>query len=454
MIRLMTLHLVSVEPFAVTAPEIAAGTDLPVCTDPISGYLVMPGATVAGALRSHVARELGLDGAADWFGPDLGNGETPKVDRSSIVRVVGVLLHDEEQKPLARTEVFAAKQTAIDRNRNSAKALSLRDSIVVLPGARMTCFLRFDDPVDRCESDSRTRLMRNDSMPRFTSAVSSWSPVLGRAKTAGHGRMKLEAIKTGVLDLTTSDDRWRWVSLTGTTLFEEVCTDTVSVSAVPAKQFAETEFRIVDPLRLGGGEQKKNERCLPMRQKVVGNGEIDFAPYDGSSLKGLIRSRCEYITKSVQMANNDLENTESIDMLFGSVAQRGMLRFTDTAVQRHTRGLRPHVAIDRVSGGARDSALFVDEVFDDGLLNFRIEWMGNEPPPNWARELVETAFRDLDDALVGIGASSQRGYGTIKRTSTEPVAQMSSETINVLRYGATGVVDESTHEGRSERAEQ
>jgi CRISPR/Cas system CSM-associated protein Csm3 (group 7 of RAMP superfamily) len=438
MITLLTLRLTALEPFAVTAPQISEATDLPVCKDPVRNILVMPGATIAGSLRSHIAKLLGVDTAADWFGPIAGTKGADSVDRSSVVRVVGVLLHDESDQPLPGTAVFAQKKTTIDRKRRAAVASSLRDSLVVPAGAHMSCFVRIEDPNGLPDSASQNRLASGNSLSQLFAALSSWSPVIGRGKSSGHGRMRLHTIKHGSLDFSNPNDRWRWVASGGTALFDEVCTNEITTQSIPIEQVLVTTVRIMDPLRLGGGDSERNVRKLPVRKSLI-SGQEDLAPYDGSSFKGVVRSRCEYIVKSIRAAKGDPSHENSaIDLLFGSVDQRGALRFVDTPVSNERLGFRSHVAIDRVSGGARDSALFVDEVFEDGFLDLSIEWLATSPVPSWVRELLSWVLQDLDDALFGIAASSNRGYGTMQRVNPTP-ASLSSGTIEILRFGVPGL---------------
>lgn len=431
----MMLHLTALEPFAVTAPEISRASDLPVCLDPVTKNLVMPGATVAGSLRHHTKAKLGSQFSDDWFGPDFGNSLTDSVDRSSVVRVVGALLHDETKMPLAGTKVFPRKQTAIDRRRRSAKPSSLRDSLVVPAGAKMTCFVRLDDPEHLPDSESRQRLLRPTALPQLLEVFGSWSPIIGRAKTSGQGRMRLDELKVGYLDLSDCDDRWRWITLFGTALFENVCTQSKSVKAESDSDVVTTTFRILDPLIIGGGAAKGNSRRLLRRPMSIGGTPDSYAPYAGSSMKGVLRSRCEYIVKSIRASKGDPDEDSLIDLLFGSTELRGALRFTDTPVRHHVLGTRPHVAIDRVSGGARDSALFEDEVFDDGLLTVSIGWLPLTPAPSWAKELIECALADFDDGLVGVGSATNRGHGSVKRVERANRQPLTAETIEVLRKG-------------------
>jgi CRISPR/Cas system CSM-associated protein Csm3 (group 7 of RAMP superfamily) len=416
MITLAALRLTAVEPFAITAPEVAEASDLPVVCDPRTGHLVLPGTTVAGSLRAHTARTFDLSHAAKWFGPEVGpNGS---IDASSRVRIVGALLHDNNGSPVAATIANLQVQTAIDRKRKAASLHSRRDSLVVPAGVQLSVFIRIDD-LDVAGVDG------NEILDLFA----SWAPTLGRAKTSGHGKMRLDTCTFGTIDLSVPAQRWQWITLHGSALFDAVCTKSRVISKSATTPVVSQRFRIVDPLRIGGGLSDvapANLRKLPTRRTMGGR---ELAPYDGSSLKGVLRSRCEFIVNSIRLARGLGPDNSIVDEIFGSVSSRGIVRFLDAPVLDALVGQRHHVAIDRVSGGARKSALYVDEVFEDGKLTLSLETIDGASIPPHAVELLGVAFNDICDGFVGIGSSTGRGYGTISPIGERMPVKLSADTI-------------------------
>jgi CRISPR/Cas system CSM-associated protein Csm3 (group 7 of RAMP superfamily) len=81
-----------------------------------------------------------------------------------------------------------------------------------------------------------------------------------------------------------------------------------------------------------------------------------------------------------------------------------------------TRLTLPHVAIDRFTSGATDAKLYSHEVIaPPARLTLRIDLASHaRPAPDWAWPLLWLAIRDLDLGLVGIGAATTRGTGTLR----------------------------------------
>lgn len=72
-----------------------------------------------------------------------------------------------------------------------------------------------------------------------------------------------------------------------------------------------------------------------------------------------------------------------------ALGHRGRLAVRDALVDAAHVVRRPHVAIDRVSGGARDQALFSVELVDEGRLRLVVDSL--EEPPSWATGLLLAA---------------------------------------------------------------
>jgi hypothetical protein len=90
---------------------------------------------------------------------------------------------------------------------------------------------------------------------------------------------------------------------------------------------------------------------------------------DGSTWKGVIRSRVEYVARSVGMAvcGDDRDGpvracgTCQVCRAFGSPESAGILDFSSTPVARSAgtiRQVRQRVALNRFTGGARDELLY------------------------------------------------------------------------------------------------
>jgi CRISPR/Cas system CSM-associated protein Csm3 (group 7 of RAMP superfamily) len=74
--------------------------------------------------------------------------------------------------------------------------------------------------------------------------------------------------------------------------------------------------------------------------------------------------------------------------------------------------VRTHVALDRVTGGAREKLLYAQQVVVAGHFRLRIEPL--RPLTEVELALLRTCVADLHDGLIGIGAATTRGLGTVR----------------------------------------
>lgn len=95
--------------------------------------------------------------------------------------------------------------------------------------------------------------------------------------------------------------------------------------------------------------------------------------------------------------------------------QRGKIAVEDAEITDHHTCLRPHVAIDRFTGGALDSALYHDEVLDAGRFHLRIGDLAEIDPT--VRLLLDAVINDLHHGYIGIGSRTTAGCGTVRVTS-------------------------------------
>ncbi len=188
----------------------------------------------------------------------------------------------------------------------------------------------------------------------------------------------------------------------------------------------------------------------------------------GSSIRGALRARAEFIGKSLGLKNG-LDTI--IENLFGSRERAGCLRFCDVFVSqpegKDTTSIasasvaewiaenetvldslterNDHVAICRFTGGASGSALFNDRTPKRGLKWEPIEiemdmWRAEMS----AREVAnkETAdhvsccqalllliLKDLRDGMIPIGYGTRKGLGDVRVTETKEPKSLDKEKI-------------------------
>jgi len=175
---------------------------------------------------------------------------------------------------------------------------------------------------------------------------------------------------------------------------------------------------IVDGLHLGAGSTTPDDARVEVARVHRQNG-VEVVP--GSSLKGVLRTRAEYICRVLGLAACLDQRCGDCRPcgLFGFTAVDGRARRARARIAVHASTIvgavvrpRQHVALDRFTGDARPSALYTLDVVTDGVLRLRVDALDVLAPGDV--ELLHAVLCDLDDGLVGIGARTTSGLGTVR----------------------------------------
>ncbi|MFE9187843.1 RAMP superfamily CRISPR-associated protein [Micromonospora haikouensis] len=357
----------------------------------------VPGSALAGSLRAHLRQRDARQGthldttlmgsrppahrgdttdpSRLWF---LGTRFTPDPGSDTITEVVG--------------------QTAIDRRRGAARPNSLRYSRTVAVGGTLTAYLRHDGP------------LTDDQLH----ALAAWQPTIGRDRTTGGGQARLRVLRHGRIDPTTPDGMHTWLAHTGPALVEAVATHPITPAPPSTRPWLEVDLHIVDPILVDD----------PRPSGPASHRARDNQPFvPGSAWKGLFRARAEYILRSRYGPDAACQQQTGCGTcptcdLFGHQGRRGRLAFHDSPIlDAQCPPARTHVAIDRVTGGARDGLLFQTTPVTAGRLRLRIDALTDIP--DWAHTVIQHVLRDLHDGLIGLGSRTTRGMGTL-RLDTPP----------------------------------
>jgi hypothetical protein len=291
-------------------------------------------------------------------------------------------------------------QTGIDRRRGAATARSLRYSRTVGSGGVLTAYLRVDGVLD----------------DTALAAVAAWRPAIGRDRTTGGGQAWLRSLRHGTIDPSLAADAHTWLTYSGAALVRAVATTTVPLPDADTQPWLEEEFLIEDALlvgdpRLTGPAASRHRNGRPL--------------LPGSAWKGIIRSRVEYILRSLYGDHAACRQPGGCGKchactVFGHHKARGLLAFADSTIVtdgQPTAAARTQVGIDRVTGGASDGLLFNTDPVTQGRLRLRIDTLG--PVEDWVKVAVRHVLRDLHDGLIGVGSRITRGMGTL-RLATPP----------------------------------
>lgn len=244
------------------------------------------------------------------------------------------------------------------------------------------------------------------------------------------GACQVIGFGTAHYDLTTPEGLFAWIRNPGLDSYPKP--DEQPPCPEPPRdelelEFDGFEFEIVDGIHIGTGddvESANNVRVATVVREGTGD-DADFV-IPGSSLKGLLRSRVEYICRSAGAHACPTRSDEQTRCgkcrpcrLFGYTnaesAQRSALAIHDARISDAQRQHRQHVAIDRFTGGAAQHLLYTDELVTAGRFTIPVEVL--RPIDSTDRNLLRAVIADLHDGLIGIGARTTSGQGTVRLTS-------------------------------------
>lgn len=117
---------------------------------------------------------------------------------------------------------------------------------------------------------------------------------------------------------------------------------------------------------------------------------------------------------------------EGKNCIFGFVAVKGMdqkaksrISFSESVIRNSKSKVLSRNAIDRFSGGTKDSALFTEKIYYGGSTELRIGWNGKASMPQRERKALAAAITDLHIGLLAVGGETSVGRGIFKVQSVE-----------------------------------
>lgn len=363
---------------------------------------VMPGTTLAGSFRQHL-RSRGV-GDTDLVRLMGRGGQDPNASR---LCVLGGRTPDRGDQGF-----LDEHSTAVDRYRGAARESTKRHVRRLPPGTEFITFWLLENPTP---GESAV----------VSEALGTWHPLLGSSVTNGRGDSQVVEVRTGTLDLSDERDLLLYLTHHGPELCTMVATDEVAIADPEPRATIVIPLRIVEPLHFGTGETTQST-TRPRVNLVVRMGQDLVIP--GRSVRGILRSRLDYMLHTLGLADCPEQrcgvclSCELFGFTSPTGGRRASVRILDSAVRDARTETLEHVAIDRFTGGAKDSALFTDEVIIEGTFEVVIERLD---PPSDAWRLLEALVRlvaqDLHEGFVRLGGGASRGYGRVE-LAPEPAA--------------------------------
>ncbi len=420
-VTLVDIALTATAGVSVAAPEratVKGKAELPVARDAWE-QPVVPASGLVGSLRAAAAAH-GVGVADRLFGAGIGRDEDEDGEAtgcSSLVRALGTTTRLPTDAP-----VQSRMQTAVDRTRGAAADRMLRRREHLPPGTQVHLYLAVENGSP-------------EDVAHLRQLVAGWRPSLGGGRSTGLGRADVTSARMLVLDLDRQEDLTRWLAASGPTSFGAgPGWQTIKVTALtglsPGVLALEVDLVAASDLAVGTGEYVE---VSPGRKAAELSRAGGRPLLPGSSWKGLLRSRCEFVLRSLEVQVCDSTSvagtcgTCPTCLLFGwtgragdtgAVAARALLVVHDSLVQAPDGSspeeqVRDHVAIDRFTGGARSGALYSEQVVLPGAhLTLRVELP--ETVAGWALPLLWAVLADLHEGYLGVGHGTTRGLGFVQ----------------------------------------
>lgn len=339
---------------AVSAPESrgpgsALNAALPVARDH-TGRPAVPATSLAGSLSAHTAAHGGPDKVLFLFGGTRQETDPDDPTRPRTIAVASPVrfLGTRTRLPDTAPTTVHYTRNAIDRQRAAPAPHALFTRELLPPGTEITLWLRLDtDPVapapapapsaaeraDAHEHSVRSARERAEALERL---LATWRPVIGGSRSTGHGRARLTAARRRTLDLTDPADRRHWLLTGGEALYDNAQDITAHLllhsdnhrEDSPGLNGQENStaqnagdllllgrvlaFDVVDALHIGTGLTSQEGRGTT-DAALLQRDHRSRPVIPGSTWKGLLRSRCEFILRSLGETACPPPNTQTPD---------------------------------------------------------------------------------------------------------------------------------------------
>lgn len=335
------------------------------------GAAFVQGASLAGALREYLKEDAGL--AEALFGSR---------ERAGRLTVSDALFdRDAEQYTRPRLRINPVSATGQDGGKFDAAHMGA--------GSKLTFTLVWQGfPRQKGELDVVERLL---------GAMDAGLIRLGAQKSNGFGQLSL-AVRRRLFDLTDPAGRRAWLD-------EDWEGEPLSLPAVEdARRVSFTVRGKADSLLVKGApEVLKGGRSFTPNLSENGKSILP-----GSSVKGAVRARAEYIAKLLGL------NQEMTDRYFGRGANKGednglagQVFFEDGVLSGQKKKIS-RIRIDRFTGGVQRQGLFTEEP-----LSVPLDLRVTAPEEPVLCALLVYALRDLGLGLYHLGSGWAIGRGRV-----------------------------------------
>lgn len=350
----------------------------------------VPGSGIAGMLRAAFG-----DTASTHLGRTPDDATADKNREISPWWILGTVTMVEPNG--AEPAVAARRRTRIDRRRKAAAKHGLFDTEEV-KGGKVTIYFRADDV---------------EPEP-FLELLTACIPRIGGGRTIGLGTAELTGIRHRTIEFSDqSDDNAK-------NAFKEFLQPGSPIERVERLLKKGRAHLFTSP----GRDPLLTANLSVAKLAITDRHETRM---HGSTMKGILRSRVEFIGRSMgHLVCGEDENNWTgcghcgVCALFGYSGKPGKLEFMTADIrtqapdaQSPASKKRVRIAIDRFTGGTRSGAWFQQQYVEN--VTWPLTIYGSLPaedePHGWIRAAILHALHDIDDGLVAIGPEGAAGYG-------------------------------------------
>lgn len=406
--------------------ESDTAVDMAVLRDPKCGVPLLPGTSLAGALRSHLADVL--DGyrsaehpdVAALFGAARRNAEgsqSPLIVFDSLGELPGGMA------------IEIRDGVTIDPSTGTAEAHKKFD-LEVLPAGTL-----FPVRVELIIEDAASESKLLGLVAKTLDGLKEKDIALGMRRSRGFGAVKVRNWKSLRYDLTTQEGWLGWLT---TDYLHPVPNEVQAhespwqaiLAAHPAlvpEEIQDNRERVLIDLALevDGDLLVRSPASDPAAPDSVHLHSAGRPVLPGTGLAGALRARALSIARLVRISAGD--GDKWIDRLFGSSCNDDIeadtkarrisaskLRISESCIENPDARIQTRIAIDRFTGGVVRGALFEEQVLAGGKINIQLEL---RKPTDAETGLLLLLLKDLLSGNIPVGGAASVGRGVLKGTA-------------------------------------
>jgi CRISPR/Cas system CSM-associated protein Csm3 (group 7 of RAMP superfamily) len=435
--------------------------DMAIVRDAVSGRPLLPGTSIAGALRSFLrSYEHGFTGdeSAKGMAELLFGGRKAVEDGDQSPLIV-------EDSIAAPTPVEVRDGVAIDGKTRIAIDNKKYDIELLPVGTQFPLCFELLLP-----GDVGTATKLQTALALALDALSRGAIGIGARSARGYGDCRVTQWSLSRFDLTRSDDllaylvadhsaetEWQHFATVQAVTGDNIA-DLLSAQ-LPANDQRKLVtltacFKLASPLLIRDDEPEVAGDYTPDASHIRRrNGEVREAVLPGTSLAGTLRARAVRIANTLGNAAPK-EARAKIDDLFGPEQGGGnkqplrasRLRVSEQRIDDPRSLVQNRVAIDRFTGGALDSALFSEAPLTQGTVQITISV---RDPKKAEIGLLLLLLKDLWTGDLPLGGTSSIGRGRLQ--GIEATLRFSPQTLPQALRPAAGAPQYSWTIGTGEQ---